>query len=181
MDVFADMYELYPEYSTDPNILMCPSDPTMEINGYDMATENSPGGCVSTLDGVNYAGVITNGDVSYEYIGYVLDRVDDDFPTVTLPNPAGDDPPTVTGPIQLIGLLATVIQAFLVDEDPTVNYLVDEDHDISDLAPGEGNGGGDVVYRLREGIERFLITDINNHQQRGGQRPSPIHRACGVG
>jgi len=25
-----------------------------------------------------------------------------------------------------------------------------------------GNGGSDVVYRLREGIERFLITDINN-------------------
>jgi len=25
-----------------------------------------------------------------------------------------------------------------------------------------GNGTGDVIYRLREGIERFLITDINN-------------------
>jgi len=25
-----------------------------------------------------------------------------------------------------------------------------------------GNGGGTAVYRLREGIERFLITDINN-------------------
>ena len=25
-----------------------------------------------------------------------------------------------------------------------------------------GNGGGKTVYRLREGIERFMITDINN-------------------
>jgi prepilin-type processing-associated H-X9-DG protein len=25
-----------------------------------------------------------------------------------------------------------------------------------------GNGDGDTVFRLREGIERFLITDINN-------------------
>jgi prepilin-type N-terminal cleavage/methylation domain-containing protein/prepilin-type processing-associated H-X9-DG protein len=25
-----------------------------------------------------------------------------------------------------------------------------------------GNGGGDVIYRLKEGIERFMITDINN-------------------
>jgi len=25
-----------------------------------------------------------------------------------------------------------------------------------------GNGGGNTVYRLREGVERFLITDINN-------------------
>jgi prepilin-type processing-associated H-X9-DG protein len=27
---------------------------------------------------------------------------------------------------------------------------------------GSGTGGGDTIYRLREGIERFLITDINN-------------------
>jgi prepilin-type processing-associated H-X9-DG protein len=27
---------------------------------------------------------------------------------------------------------------------------------------GLGNAGGDTVYRLREGIERFFITDINN-------------------
>jgi len=27
---------------------------------------------------------------------------------------------------------------------------------------GYGNGGGDSIYRLREGIERFLTTDINN-------------------
>jgi prepilin-type processing-associated H-X9-DG protein len=27
---------------------------------------------------------------------------------------------------------------------------------------GNGSGGTDTVYRLREGIERFLITDINN-------------------
>jgi len=26
----------------------------------------------------------------------------------------------------------------------------------------QGNGGGAVIHRLKEGIERFLITDINN-------------------
>ncbi|HOQ33240.1 MAG TPA: hypothetical protein PLA12_12110, partial [Candidatus Hydrogenedens sp.] len=35
------------------------------------------------------------------------------------------------------------------------------DKDIS-VPQGIGNGGGSTVYRLREGIERFLITDINN-------------------
>jgi prepilin-type processing-associated H-X9-DG protein len=25
-----------------------------------------------------------------------------------------------------------------------------------------GNGGGTTVYRLKEGVERFMITDINN-------------------
>ena len=28
--------------------------------------------------------------------------------------------------------------------------------------PGAGSGGGDILYRLKEGVERFLITDINN-------------------
>ena len=27
---------------------------------------------------------------------------------------------------------------------------------------GAGNNGGTVIYKLKEGIERFLITDINN-------------------
>jgi prepilin-type processing-associated H-X9-DG protein len=37
--------------------------------------------------------------------------------------------------------------------------------DVIDVIGGNvnaGNGGGTVLYRLREGIERFLITDINN-------------------
>lgn len=38
------------------------------------------------------------------------------------------------------------------------------DHDSVLKGPwlGYGNGGGNIIYRLREGIERFLITDINN-------------------
>jgi prepilin-type N-terminal cleavage/methylation domain-containing protein/prepilin-type processing-associated H-X9-DG protein len=28
--------------------------------------------------------------------------------------------------------------------------------------PAQGNGGGDTILRLREGVERFMITDINN-------------------
>jgi prepilin-type N-terminal cleavage/methylation domain-containing protein/prepilin-type processing-associated H-X9-DG protein len=28
--------------------------------------------------------------------------------------------------------------------------------------PAQGNAGGSTIYRLREGIERFMITDINN-------------------
>jgi len=32
----------------------------------------------------------------------------------------------------------------------------------ADLIVAQGNAGGNTIYRLREGIERFLITDINN-------------------
>jgi prepilin-type N-terminal cleavage/methylation domain-containing protein/prepilin-type processing-associated H-X9-DG protein len=37
-----------------------------------------------------------------------------------------------------------------------------QDSDITGLPEGLGNAGGTVIYRLREGIERFLVTDINN-------------------
>lgn len=42
--------------------------------------------------------------------------------------------------------------------------VVDKDLPISSAFAGQGvgNGQSDTVYRLREGIERFLITDINN-------------------
>ncbi|MCP4643808.1 MAG: hypothetical protein GY851_25410, partial [bacterium] len=35
------------------------------------------------------------------------------------------------------------------------------DQDVGVVKP-TGNGGGETIYRLREGIERFLISDINN-------------------
>jgi len=43
--------------------------------------------------------------------------------------------------------------------------VLDEDIDLAAFGfggLGAGNGSGDTVFRLREGIERFLITDINN-------------------
>lgn len=40
--------------------------------------------------------------------------------------------------------------------------FVCSDINVTDFDPGSGNAGGNILYRLREGIERFLITDINN-------------------
>jgi prepilin-type processing-associated H-X9-DG protein len=43
--------------------------------------------------------------------------------------------------------------------DPTV---VDDEWMVSEHAPHSGTAGGDRIFRLREGVGRFLITDINN-------------------
>ncbi len=170
-DFFADMYAVYPEYCSDPNLLICPSDVDQEMDGfapYLQAHAASPGGCVSTADGRDYNGAITNGDVSYQYLGFAIDRADDNFPTMTIPNPSGS-PPTITGPSQLVGISlaiftnnGTTAPPGIIDQDPTDDNLLAGNIDIGGFAPGEGNGGGNVVNRLREGIERFLITDINN-------------------
>ncbi len=158
VDFFANLYSVYPEYLTDPNILVCPSDPDESDNVVDKLIEKSPGGCVSSYDGVDYNGALNNGDASYQYFGFVLDRCDDTFDTLTFPV----DGELVEGPEQIMGLLIIMIGAILSDDDPTDDGIFDEDQEFPVTLAGEGNGGGDTVYRLREGIERFLITDINN-------------------
>lgn len=41
-------------------------------------------------------------------------------------------------------------------------HVSDEDFTVSSANAGTQAGGGDVIFRLREGIERYLISDINN-------------------
>jgi prepilin-type processing-associated H-X9-DG protein len=46
---------------------------------------------------------------------------------------------------------------------PDYTALVDAYQQVSGkTVMASGNGGGNTIYRLREGIERFMITDINN-------------------
>jgi len=42
--------------------------------------------------------------------------------------------------------------------------VMDRDLDASGVSfySGHGNGGSDTIHRLREGVERFMVTDINN-------------------
>lgn len=41
-------------------------------------------------------------------------------------------------------------------------HVSEEDFTVSSANAGTQAGGGNVIYRLRQGIERFLVTDINN-------------------
>jgi prepilin-type N-terminal cleavage/methylation domain-containing protein/prepilin-type processing-associated H-X9-DG protein len=149
-DFFMNMYQVYPEYLTDVNVIICPSEPNVGSNPADVATERSPGGC--TYNGVDYKGVVTNGDVSYIYLGYVLYRCDDKYPVAN----AG----IASGPMQIVGVAARMLM--VLGDDNAAN---DDVGDVTFTDPpflGEGNGGGNTVYQMREGIERFMITDINN-------------------
>jgi prepilin-type N-terminal cleavage/methylation domain-containing protein/prepilin-type processing-associated H-X9-DG protein len=144
-----DMAALYPEYLQDPNILICPSDPgNVGENPLLIAEDDGSGACV-------YTGFITNADESYNYLGYTLDRVSDTDPQTQQPFP---------GPGQLVALASWLLPAAF-NWDPEDDVILDQDIDLAAVGlDGQqfGNGGGDTLYRLREGIERFLITDINN-------------------
>ena len=147
-------YSVYPEYLSDWNVNTCPSDPDADLSII-------PAGC-------QFAGHSTNGDESYIYFGFMIDRADGTDPTVAAPD-IGNGSYNI--PLQLLA----IFQA-LADEDalgatkpltPGTNSegalaALLGDVPVGDYIPGTGNNGGSTVLRLREGVERFMITDINN-------------------
>jgi prepilin-type N-terminal cleavage/methylation domain-containing protein/prepilin-type processing-associated H-X9-DG protein len=158
-DFFADTRAIYPEYLGDPAVLICPSDPDDE--------QGDPTGMLAVVqdDGsgaCQYAGQITNGDASYVYLGYALDKVEDSDGTID----AGLTPLAAAGVPLNIQLALTLFGAQGLgfgDEDGSNDGFLDRDLDLPALIPGVwGTGGNEDVLRLREGIERFIITDINN-------------------
>jgi len=110
-------------------------------------------------------------------MGWVLDRNDADDPVMTIdsaPNLAtamsffGGDA-TAEIPVQWGWLMDKYFEGFIQvyfnaaaqpQNQPMPQAL--ESIDLSSNAPGNGNGGSNTIHRLKEGIERFMITDINN-------------------
>ena len=141
---------MYPEYLTDPNVLICPS--SANTDGVHQLEDNKPYVCPEK-------GFISHPCVCYFYIGYVLDRCGDTYPLMDI---AG-----FKAPYQAFGALTGLLGAAnllgvnaMTDSDPASDTVFDDD--VACSVPGEGNGGGDTIYRFREGIERFLITNIND-------------------
>jgi prepilin-type N-terminal cleavage/methylation domain-containing protein/prepilin-type processing-associated H-X9-DG protein len=168
-----NMIQVYPEYLTDPAVTLCPSDPdgndpaTVYTEADNMAmvwngTAMMPTSVVPNHD--FYPCEIDNDNTSYIYFGWALH-----FPGIT------DDPHVfqnrdltqlLTEAIAYFSQkpgLAPYIQGFLnavtlMEQrmaDPPVNAIGPLDQDID-------AGSGITVYRYKEGIERFFITDINN-------------------
>lgn len=155
----ADMVAIYPEYLTDLNVLVCPSDADVGLEN-DLLVVADDGS-----DTCQYIGVVTEGDESYNYLGYVLDRVDESYPSSVVPFPT---PEPVTAPNQFIAL-SLVVGDVALNKDPSDDVILNVDVDLEGLRDAttldytaDGTGGTSTIYRLREGIERFVITDINN-------------------
>jgi prepilin-type N-terminal cleavage/methylation domain-containing protein/prepilin-type processing-associated H-X9-DG protein len=157
---------VYPEYLTDPAIVFCPSDPVENKNNL-LAPKDivlTDGSVVKKGD--SYIQVACTSSVqgrqlidsSYMYLGWVIDQADATSPVIA----SG----AISGPQQLIEALAPVLLPFIPPATSVVDTTQDQkvDGDLSTTTIGMGNGGGTstTVYRLREGIERFMITDINN-------------------
>ncbi|MCP4645421.1 MAG: DUF1559 domain-containing protein [bacterium] len=132
---------IYPEYMTDPAVLVCPSDPG---GGVDDLKDSAGNWCVH-VDSSLPGGCSDEADFSYGYLGWVFDRAGDG----DLTEPDGSSSQLTAFSTQLpLDLASDGFESAMTS-------------DINVGAPN-GSGGGDTIYRLREGIERFLISDINN-------------------
>ncbi|HOJ68372.1 MAG TPA: DUF1559 domain-containing protein, partial [Candidatus Hydrogenedentes bacterium] len=168
------VYAIYPEYLTDPNITLCPSDPELSTHQRDLYFQaGDPDGQEGSPRLAWDPAII---DASYAYFGWTLDRIEEcstisDYPLllslVSLLNSNAAPSPTQPMPAQMLAMLnglfsdPAIVPFFLGDVSYLSQVLAAADRDI-DVTPGLGNGGGSKIYRFREGIERFLITDINN-------------------
>jgi prepilin-type N-terminal cleavage/methylation domain-containing protein/prepilin-type processing-associated H-X9-DG protein len=156
--------QIYPEYLSDPKILICPSSATASVDQFVSAItgeETFFRNCSSGSQGIWIF------DDSYHYYGYVLDKLDKDTfdaaPLLFKPSPA-------IASKQLAALVADITLSFVGGPDFVDEYnQTNEDWPITDISlsivgcTGScGNAQTNTLYHLREGIERFLITDINN-------------------
>jgi len=177
---------LYPEYMTDLNIRVCPSsakmDPGMMQATYDKMVAGDPDLEVwygrrpdSSPDVGEEIAPFTEGaknrwlglDISYGYFPWVLENDDN---LLFMRNAwAGWMGAGARNRIDYLdkdlnlddlGQTSRYGTYYNSDSDHTANFrasLPEEDWPVV-----VGNGGGMTLYRVREGIERFLITDINN-------------------
>jgi prepilin-type N-terminal cleavage/methylation domain-containing protein/prepilin-type processing-associated H-X9-DG protein len=133
LELFPDGRSIYPEYLTDPTIGACPSDSSDELDSW------KEGG---DPDG-NWSPCRFRA-TSYNYFAWAIDM--SKYVTVDENDPAFD----------VLGGSTTA--DFLDGMNNIINLIggpaADFDEDVT--------AGSTTLYRLREGIERFFISDINN-------------------
>jgi len=165
--------QIMPEYLTDPNVLICPSANDAGEGAEDfLSIMTHAAGMTCPWDGIP-----DNPSDGYFYFGKLIDQCDGDDP--------GDGGATFGDPQKETAIqLAAAFGALTAPANPAFVAV-----DLDSLDPtgalgaaaravlagdlnvpaGTGNSGGNKIMHLREGIERFMITDITNP---GRPRPS---------
>jgi len=155
-----DALKIYPEYLTDANICFCPSDAESRPEGA-LLKDGTPGLATLCTNAHYCAGSVMQ---SYCYLGWVIDKADWNDVTPKMTFPGIDQLPSFEAPEQLVmAVMNGIIPGWLSPDTNDPEILADRDIAITgNPSPPVGNGNTNTCYRLREGVERFLVTDINN-------------------
>ncbi len=146
---------VYPEYLTDFNVVWCPSwhgdGSVTALERYDTSkrSKGNKNGKIEPEELVkapyNYAGWVIMDTINV--LGAVKDR---------------QEGSGVGGRFEEGDYADTPWGALAQQNVDTGGRASDEDFAVPDEFAGSQVGGGDVLYRLREGVERFMIADIAN-------------------
>ena len=153
-DSVFDIEEVYPEYLSDLNVLLCPSSLAAgsAIEEWDVGPSLSPkwDDTVASLGN----GVVEPWEVygvPYMYLGWMIDD--------EMSHEWSEDPSDPMGQnIDALDLLWGGDPMSMMDMGDS--SVVNDDWIVA--VAGSGTAGGNAILRLREGVERYMITDINN-------------------
>lgn len=181
-----NVVQLYPEYMTDPAILLCPSDPGnagveetfTDANDRDFVWNGTAD--VPTSGNPNtdfYPCEVNSASSSYLYLGWAvyLPGVTDDTHIFAARDEAGFVSEAMSYFTSAGRVPVPLITSFLTGlaspacPTPGVVFRVQGSTCVSTTADAFNLLNADIpvasdytVYRLREGVERFFVTDINN-------------------
>jgi prepilin-type processing-associated H-X9-DG protein len=150
---------IYPEYLTDMNIYFCPSDQEspedyLQCPEGQWCTQDASHPNFGKLDPKEF------DDRSYVYYGWVAEN-DVVFTTMLIAAQANVSPEyggSLSNKDSDLDVNDLVINYLDSNIWPTVYARYPEYSDARAI----GNGGTNRILRLKEGVERFMITDINN-------------------
>jgi len=149
---------LYPEYLSDLHVMICPSDtdgePCWQDHVWNCGGDPEQGMCPCRMNALSY----TYMGWAFDERHYMVDGKDPNDPEIPLDI-------TSIGVYFDTGIIESLAQLYLgftvaqaTNDIAGIVALVNQDLDVTHQdGPREM-----TLYRLREGIERFFITDINN-------------------
>ena len=146
MEQIFDVAAMYPDYLNDFNVMICPSamgaaDP---VGRWDEGDTTSPWWHEWAGSGDGMVEACEVGDYPYTYTGYLItDQM-------------------VDTPDKVDALVINLMHADAGLGIRIYNNPVAANENWPVVIAGSGVAGGGTIPRLREGVERFLITDINN-------------------
>jgi len=141
---------MYPEYLTDLEVVWCPSwaEDADPLARYDEKKGNNDGRIQPeelAQEPFNYTGWLLVDDVNI--LGFSL---------------LGTEGQGISGMFEPFEFATAPWGELAAASVATGGAATDRDFRVSEEHTGTQAGGGDTYFRLRQGIERFLITDINN-------------------
>lgn len=156
---------IYPEYLTDPNIAVCPSDSRGDMwasgFGIDFDLANQINEIKANSTNPLCIEYLVGCPISYLYLGYVAKDSSQTKDVLTSWYLWALEPEIL--------LAAVTIDASTMQSWGCVRravMLIPREGDMESYANGAPDDNGfplpDTLYRLKEGVERFMITDIND-------------------